>query len=1260
MSWLRIIYLLTVLLLTSRLAFADTFLVTNVNNAGTGSLRDAINLANNNGTLTLDFILFNIPSSIRDKTIYIRPFDLLPALTSNITIDGTTQPGSNLGASTSKVTIAIEGTPIASGNPIVCFNLSQASNITIYSLFIKALVVDRNTLLSPESLYGIYMEDSHNIEIGDIGKGNVLTGWNKAIFNKFDGRLGNSSSISIKANFFGLETDGVSIDYSGRTGGKATNISGIYIEEARSIEVGGTTDRESNYFNSGFIDVFIQGEYDAGTDGSIKVINNKFGIAINGTNLNSNTFTGIRLSHLSNWLSGFPPILISRNYIGGTTRAIGIQVDSILPRFRIEENMLGFEENGQRPRNSNYGIGILVNECENGLIGANNPLLANTIRYWNGGAITCDSTRDISIFQNTTYCNSKRSIKLLHWYDWNSAARIQPFVTINQIDNIFGVVSGKALPLSTIELFYDDDCPGCEGKTFFARTTSNAVGNWIYRGPVGRGNIIATASDRGNATSEYSEPQIDSSNKLSSAIFCNGQLASICGIKIISGTNWQWENSSGTIVGTDTCLRGINAGLYRLRLSIGSQSCEEVFTFNVLDSLLAIDSSQGVTITNSRCGKMNGFIKGMKAVNADRWQWEDRNGMIVGTDLELRNVAVGIYRFRIFNRFCSSVSDFYTITNITPAIDINSVIINATTCNLSNGSIKGILISGASNAIISWIDQYRTVVGNSKELINRNAGQYKLIVADTAAGCADSTNYFTINALPAPTLDTLNAVITHTTCDSKNGSIFNLSTTGTIPPLLFVWVDEQNKIVGNSLSLSNVQAGRYRLKIKDASSCDTILSNPFEILNNGSIGLDTSLVIINPTGCTKTNGSITGIKLTGANNIQWINTSTNRIVSSSMDLTDMPAGTYQLTASNSLYRCTKQTNLYTIGTALPETLNVLQSSTKDATCNLDNGSIEINQLSKSSSLFLFTWLKDSITNIGGTLLQQGLSPASYFLIATDTNGCSQQIYKRTITRLPLPVLNETTVLLKNDTCAFGTGSINGITASSSQGNLTYKWLNHNNELIGTAKNLNKLKAGNYQLTITDINGCQLKSSNYSLNETVISIATPLYDLLTIPRYSSAILKIKNPVAGALYELFEATSGLLVQSNHSGIFEIKNVREDVRFIVKGSGGLCRSEPGTAILKVVDLTQVDIPTAFSPNGDGINDKLRIRVIGYFRSDAFKIFNRWGQLVYETKDLGNEWGGTIKGKPLPMGTYYWMIEGLDVHNKRFLKSGSVTLIR
>ncbi|HYJ38081.1 MAG TPA: gliding motility-associated C-terminal domain-containing protein [Chitinophagaceae bacterium] len=70
--------------------------------------------------------------------------------------------------------------------------------------------------------------------------------------------------------------------------------------------------------------------------------------------------------------------------------------------------------------------------------------------------------------------------------------------------------------------------------------------------------------------------------------------------------------------------------------------------------------------------------------------------------------------------------------------------------------------------------------------------------------------------------------------------------------------------------------------------------------------------------------------------------------------------------------------------------------------------------------------------------------------------------------------------------------------------------------------------------------------------------------------------------------------------------------------------------------------------------------MKVEGYFRVSYLKIFNRWGQLIYENRDLNLGWDGRKNGQALPIGTYYWILDGLDVHNKPVMRSGSVTLLR
>lgn len=87
---------------------------------------------------------------------------------------------------------------------------------------------------------------------------------------------------------------------------------------------------------------------------------------------------------------------------------------------------------------------------------------------------------------------------------------------------------------------------------------------------------------------------------------------------------------------------------------------------------------------------------------------------------------------------------------------------------------------------------------------------------------------------------------------------------------------------------------------------------------------------------------------------------------------------------------------------------------------------------------------------------------------------------------------------------------------------------------------------------------------------------------------------------------------------------------------------------------------IPNAFSPNGDGLNDFFRIPFAKYFKVITFRVFNRWGELVYTTMDPESGWDGTYKGMPAETGVYFYQIRLESPDKKRIDFKGDVTLIR
>ncbi len=86
---------------------------------------------------------------------------------------------------------------------------------------------------------------------------------------------------------------------------------------------------------------------------------------------------------------------------------------------------------------------------------------------------------------------------------------------------------------------------------------------------------------------------------------------------------------------------------------------------------------------------------------------------------------------------------------------------------------------------------------------------------------------------------------------------------------------------------------------------------------------------------------------------------------------------------------------------------------------------------------------------------------------------------------------------------------------------------------------------------------------------------------------------------------------------------------------------------------------LPTAFSPNGDNNNDIFYPRG-GPFKTIEFRVYNSWGQVIYETTKLNEAWDGTYNGIDQPIGVYIWTVKAVTIDDKEYVKTGDVTLIR
>jgi gliding motility-associated-like protein len=124
--------------------------------------------------------------------------------------------------------------------------------------------------------------------------------------------------------------------------------------------------------------------------------------------------------------------------------------------------------------------------------------------------------------------------------------------------------------------------------------------------------------------------------------------------------------------------------------------------------------------------------------------------------------------------------------------------------------------------------------------------------------------------------------------------------------------------------------------------------------------------------------------------------------------------------------------------------------------------------------------------------------------------------------------------------------------------------------------------------------------------------------------------------------------------------IQNTATDytVQLIVADSAGC--ADTAFHVLKVKNNCYIAVPTAFTPNGDGLNDFL-YPLNAYKATDlTFRVFNRNGQLVFETTDWTKKWDGNVKGDPVPADIYVWQLSYTDQSNKKVFLKGSAMLIR
>ena len=197
------------------------------------------------------------------------------------------------------------------------------------------------------------------------------------------------------------------------------------------------------------------------------------------------------------------------------------------------------------------------------------------------------------------------------------------------------------------------------------------------------------------------------------------------------------------------------------------------------------------------------------------------------------------------------------------------------------------------------------------------------------------------------------------------------------------------------------------------------------------------------------------------------------------------------------------------------------------------------------------------------------------------------------------------------------------------------------------------ESGNYFIQVQNANGC--KSEKPSRINVTIARAIAAKRLDTIHTQNNVPVQLNARAIGTEYR-WSPSAGLNSSTIRSPWFNyLKNMEYQVSF--KTDSGCLVTD--TVFVKAVDAN-IFVPSAFTPNADGKNDKFAPVCYSISRINFFSVFNRWGELVYTTNAIGKGWDGTFKSAPAEPGTYVWMLEAVGMDGNIFRQKGTVVLIR
>ena len=624
------------------------------------------------------------------------------------------------------------------------------------------------------------------------------------------------------------------------------------------------------------------------------------------------------------------------------------------------------------------------------------------------------------------------------------------------------------------------------------------------------------------------------------------------------------------------------------------------------------------------------------------WNWSDNIGN--PDDFQVDGVCEGDYTVIVIDNNDCVVDANFTITE--PDAFVVQTDSEPSNCNQPDGNAEVTQVTGGNGGYTyQWDANANNQTGETAT--NLTPGDYEVTITDQE-GC-ETTEVITVGNIPGAELTLVSTELTlcHGSCDGQA----TVEANGGDAPYTYTWSNGEATGTANQLC-----AGEHTVEVEDANGCTDEINVTIEEPSPVTISVSPDTTIcIDGTATLIANGD----GGTPGYTYNWSHGLGTGSIQNDSPATDQVYTVSVIDANG----CESDTEFITVNLAPP--LDVIVIGPGTGICVGHSATISAFGFGGQEP-YTYTWTNDNDptwTETGGTINYTITEPITFTVILTDDCGSPAATDEVEVTILPDPE-PDFTILDPGDCAPFEATFANTTPQSMMNGYCAWDFGDGNSGFGCETVSHVYTEPGCYDvtLTVTSPDGC---TASFTRNQIVCAHPYPdadfVYTPVDIDIYDAQAFFQNTTVGGISYEWDFAGLGSS-EAQHPQFTFPQDEEGQYQVCMVATNEYSCTDTICKYVFVKGEFLIYVPNSFTPDGDGINDEFYPVLTSIeIRDFEFHIYNRWGELIFESYHPENRWDGRVRGKLAQQDVYVWRIKLRDsIEGKVHEFTGHVTLLK